>query len=483
MTDSEVVLGIKFSDMDTFQGENLYFSGTALEEGVWTDAHGNTAFYPAGVIREAAKAFEGVDILCEHKGVPIGRINKTNPTELGFEVVEGVITSQRMISAIRESQKRGLSVRALVELDPIRKVVKRIFNPEEISLVEAPACKVCMLDEISEKEVVNAAVEESTMLEKENTEYPAPDCEQFSQDDEIYQACKEFASEVDNFRKAQAKWNSMFPDESESETTMSADVEVVDEAPEVAEEIVEVANASDEVSEVVESTEEIVEVVASEEVDEVVESTEEITEVVNAADDVTEQIVAEVVEEDEKVETEIKEEVIVEDELVVEEVVAEAPEVETVDEEVVVEAEEVAVDETETEDETEEEVALGASEVDELKAKLESTEIALASSMAELSVTKAELSALQDKVRSELVESVMSADPNANSELINGMTDMQLEEYKETVMRLSKPTVGGEKQSVKADQAPVELSAPSVEVDEKPLSLADSIISHLGRKQ
>ena len=46
MTDSEVLMGISFTDdMDQFDDAgNLVFSGPALEAGVWTDAHGNTAY-------------------------------------------------------------------------------------------------------------------------------------------------------------------------------------------------------------------------------------------------------------------------------------------------------------------------------------------------------------------------------------------------------------------------------------------------------
>lgn len=263
MTDSEVLMGISFTDdMDQFDDAgNLVFSGPALEAGVWTDAHGNTAYYPADVIRASAPIFIGVDILCEHQGIPIGKILEVEATDAGFKVIKGIITSKRIAARVLENKLRGLSIHANVKLDPIRKIVLEIFSAQEISLVKNPACKICMLD--------NFAMQDGggTLIETENKSYesyPDPDCEQFKDSPEIYAGCKKFAMAVEVFKKAQEEWHAMFVKEEDS--AMSAEIEeVIDSESEVVE--VEDAAATTEVAEEVETEAEI-EASASNEVDE-----------------------------------------------------------------------------------------------------------------------------------------------------------------------------------------------------------------------
>lgn len=252
MTDSEVLMGISFSDdMDQFDDAgNLVFSGPALEAGVWTDAHGNTAYYPADVIQAAAPIFIGVDILCEHQGIPIGKILEVEATDAGFKVIKGIITSKRIASRVLEKKLRGLSIHANVKLDPIRKIVLEIFSAQEISLVKNPACKVCMLDNFAIQKGGESLVETETE-NKEYESYPDPDCEQFKDSPEIYAGCKKFAMAVEVFKKAQEEWHAMFV--SEDESAMSAEEEVAEvEAEE------EVAEAKEE-EEVIEVAEEEVE--------------------------------------------------------------------------------------------------------------------------------------------------------------------------------------------------------------------------------
>ncbi|MDD3039561.1 hypothetical protein [Bacteroides sp.] len=264
MTNSEVIMGISFSeDMDQFDDAgNLVFSGPALEAGVWTDAHGNTAYYPQEIIKASAPLFVGVDILCEHQGIPIGKILEVEPTDVGFKVTKGIITSKRMAARVLEKKLRGLSIHANVRVDPVRKIVLEIFGAQEISLVKNPACKVCLLDSYKMQDG------DETVVETENKayeSYPEPDCEQFKDSPEIYEACKKFAKAVEVFRKAQEEWHGMFtkkeygdmkesamsePEETPIEVEASAEVDTeteVETEPEIETEVEASAEAEVEV--------------------------------------------------------------------------------------------------------------------------------------------------------------------------------------------------------------------------------------------
>lgn len=402
MSTSEIVLGVNLSADSYFDDDGaLHFSGTALEEGLWTDANSNAWFWPAEAIRNSAKSFEGVDVLCEHKGLPIGKILKTEKTDRGFRVSDGIITSKRIISLIVSNEKRGLSITAMFKGDPVRKIVNEIYNPKEISLVKNPACKICVLDDVENYEKNSGDImteNENVLKEKEYESYPEPDCDKFKTEKDKYQACKTFAEAVKVFRKAQDEWHKIFV---EDESKMST--EIVEEAPETVEETV-TASAEPET----------------------------------------------------EVEPEVEETVTASAEPEVEKIVTTSTEV---------------VDKT----------ASLKSEVAELTGKLDEAEIQLASAKAEISVIGSELQILKDEKRETLVSSVMSADPNADTEMITQMSDGQLEAYKETIIRLSTPTVGAQKKSIKAEEQVVEMSAK--EATEKAGFEVDNVIKYLRMKQ
>ncbi|MDD4247499.1 MAG: hypothetical protein PHT13_00075 [Methanosarcina sp.] len=392
MNVSDVLLGINFSDdMDQFDDAgNLVFSGPALEAGVWTDAHGNTAYYPAEVIKAAAPLFIGVDILCEHQGIPIGKILEVEETDVGFKVTKGIVTSKRMSARVLEKKLRGLSIHANVKLDPIRKIVLEIFGAQEISLVKNPACKVCMLENFAMQDGGETVVEETENKELKSYEsYPEPDCEQFKDSPDVYSACKEFAKAVEVFRVAQEKWHAMFT-KNETGTEMSAESE--EELP--------------------------------------IEAEAEV-----------------VIEASAEIETE-----------------AEA--------------------ETEVEAEAEAEAEIVASASDELERKLEAAQVELAGCKAEISVLTSRVKAFEIAERQKLEESVMSADPNADVGFIATLSAAGLEKYLDTVTRMSKPTVGATKKSIRKEEASnIVLSAPKTTETKTTAITSADIIKMLKKKQ
>jgi hypothetical protein len=436
-SNDEILMGIQFASYEEEDGL-LYFSGAALEEGVWTDAHGNTAFYPREVIKAAAKSFEGVKVLCEHKLGSVGTILGTAETELGFMVTRGVLRHPASIEAVKSGEKRGLSISALVRLDPIRRVATEIFAPEEISLVRNPACRTCMLD----KEITNDPDEPAEASMSENTiESPELDCEQYTDDAEKYDACQKFTAAVEAFRKAQEEWNSLF-EKGETEMSTKENIEVTDEP-----EIVEVA--ASEVTKVEASAEEVVE-----ETVEVEAAAEEVIEEVEASEEVTDEAEVEV---EASAETEVTEEV---------EALAESVETEEV------EVEEVEVEVEASTEEIEETVEIEASSdvdptaelkalIDQANADIEALKLEKASLSAELSVLKADNEAMTTAEHDRLLGVAMSADPNADETWLATMGNAELEMYIETVERVSAPAVGAKRKSVKKEST-VELSAPEV---------------------
>ncbi|MCK5608776.1 hypothetical protein KAR91_43260, partial [Candidatus Pacearchaeota archaeon] len=110
---------------------------------------------------------------------------------------------------------------------------------------------------------------------------------------------------------------------------------------------------------------------------------------------------------------------------------------------------------------------------------LTSTQVQLAETAAELSITKSQLKIIEDKARSDLVGTVMSADPNADVELIDNMSNVQLEAYIDTVSRLSKPKVGSARRTVNATEKSVEMSSPKTAKKE----LIPGVIGYLKDKQ
>ena len=466
----EDVIGITFADLELAEsGTELYFTGMALETGVWTDKHGTTVFHPLDVIHRASHMFMGVQVLCRHNAGKVGEITEVINTQNGMKV-RGVLSHPESIQLVLNKTLRGLSVGMRMKIDPVKRILVDIVLAREISLVERPACRVCVLDNGLEIKVENsdsdsespisqsrgdAMIDEQikydeapdiSLAEQEPEEYPMPDCEEFKDDVEKYEACQEFSESVSLFRKAQDIWRAIFPKEEEEDEdmdTQNEDTNMTESKP---------ATETKTEAEIVEK----VELSQTETVVDVEAEAEVVTEVEVEAEANVETIEVEV-----EAETEVEIEVEAEAEV--------KPEIET---KVKVEAEaEVEVKEVEVEQSAE--VLELTAELSEIKQLLEdsateltSAQVQLAETAAELSITKSQLKTIEDKTRSELVESVMTADPNADTELIDNMSNVQLEAYKDTVTRLSKPKVGSVRKTVNATEKSVEMSSPTTEGDE-----------------
>lgn len=138
------MLGFAFDDMTIDDRGYLYFTGTAMEEGVWSDMHGYTAFWPRDVIHAGMDGFKDKAITCQHEAV-VGKILDIYKTELGFKA-KGVITSNSVRALITNNILKGLSVTTEAYVDPVRKIVTRLMNQTDIAVVTNPACRVCMLE-------------------------------------------------------------------------------------------------------------------------------------------------------------------------------------------------------------------------------------------------------------------------------------------------------------------------------------------------
>ena len=450
----EDVVGVAFTSVELSEsGTEVYFTGIALETGVWTDSHRNTWFYPLDAIHRGSHLFVGVPVLCRHSSGQVGKILEAINTESGMNV-RGVISHPDSIHAVLSKDLRGLSVGMYMKTDPVKRVLLEITAAKEISLVERPACKVCILDNSMEiksensdarGDEVNEQIEydeapEVSLEEHEPEEYPMPNCEEFEGDTEKMEACQEFTESISIFRRTQEAWRSVFANNKDEDTdTQNEETNMTE------------PKATADKAEIKDTVEAEAEVEAKTEMEAEVETEEEV-----------------IVEAEAEVETE--EEVKVE---------AEA-EVET-EEEVKVEAEaEEVIVETSAE-----ELKLTA-ELSEVKQLLEdsatvltSTQVQLAETAAELSITKSQLKIIEDKARSDLVGTVMSADPNADVELIDNMSNVQLEAYIDTVSRLSKPKVGSARRTVNATEKSVEMSSPKTAKKE----LIPGVIGYLKDKQ
>lgn len=478
----EDVIGITFADLELAEsGTELYFTGTALETGVWTDKHGTTLFHPLDVIHKTSHMFMGVQVLCRHNAGKVGEITEIINTQNGMKV-RGILSHPESIRLVLNKTLRGLSVGMRMKIDPVKRILVDIMLAREISLVERPACRVCVLDngleikgEHSESLVsqshsdtmVDEQIEyeeasDISLAEQEPEEYPMPNCEEFKDDVEKYEACKEFSESVSLFRKAQDIWRMIFPKEEDEEMdTQNEDTNMTESKPatetKTEAEIVEKVELS--------QNETVVDVEAEAEVETKVEVETE-TEMETTEVEVEVEAEAEVeIEVEAEVEVEVK------------------AETET---EVEIEAEaEVEIKEVEAEQSAEVlELTAELSEVKQLfensVTELTSAQVQLAEIAAELSITKSQLKTIEDKTRSELVESVMAADPNADTELIDNMSNVQLEAYKDTVTRLSKPKVGSVRKTVNATEKSVEMSSPTTEGDE---FSATDVIGYLKERQ
>ncbi len=114
--------------------------GVALSPGVW-----NGFYYPPEVIKAAKSKIEHIPVDVEHKeDLIVGETGKA--TIKGNDlVVELNIYDDRYKDA-----KCGLSIDAIIEVDKIRKIVKRIVKFKSLSLVSNPACRVCFIKEVKD---------------------------------------------------------------------------------------------------------------------------------------------------------------------------------------------------------------------------------------------------------------------------------------------------------------------------------------------
>ena len=144
METTRMHLGFTFDEISVDGRGYMYFTGTALEEGVWSDMYGHTAFWPRNIIHAGMEGFRGKAITCQHEA-SVGRILDLYPTELGFKI-KGVITSKTVCNLIQLKKLKGLSVTTDAYVDPVRKIVLQLVNQQDISVVTDPACRVCMLE-------------------------------------------------------------------------------------------------------------------------------------------------------------------------------------------------------------------------------------------------------------------------------------------------------------------------------------------------
>jgi len=138
-----VMLGFAFDTLVERDGK-LYFTGTALETGVWTGIKGGSLYWPIDAIHDGMDGFHNKPITCMH-GTAVGSVLDIRKTEMGFKS-SGVVTSQRVIQAIKEKKLRGLSVTTDVLIDPVRRTVIKLVNQRDIAIVDEPACRTCMLE-------------------------------------------------------------------------------------------------------------------------------------------------------------------------------------------------------------------------------------------------------------------------------------------------------------------------------------------------
>jgi hypothetical protein len=418
--------------------------------------------------------FMGVQVLCRHNAGKVGEITEVINTQNGMKV-RGVLSHPESIRLVLNKTLRGLSVGMRMKIDPVKRILVDIMIAREISLVERPACRVCVLDNgleikgehseslisqshsdtMVDEQIEYKEAQDVSLAEQEPEEYPMPNCKEFKDDVEKYEACQEFSESVSLFRKAQNIWRMIFPKEEDEEMdTQNEDTNMTESKP--ATEIKTEAEIVEKVE--LSQTETVVDVEAEAEAE--VETKVEVE--------------TETEMETTEVEVEVEAEAEVEIEVEAEAEVEVKTETET---EVEIEAEaEVEVEEVEVEQSAEVlELTAELSEVKQLFensiTELTSAQVQLAEIAAELSITKSQLKTIEDKTRSELVESVMAADPNADTELVDNMSNVQLEAYK---------NVGSVRKTVNATEKSVEMSSPTTEGDE---FSATDVIGYLKDRQ
>lgn len=466
----ENIVDLEFTEVKLSEsGNELYFSGLALETGVWTDSHGTTLYYPIDVIHKSSHLFVGAPVLCMHKTGTVGKIIDVTNSEQGMRI-KGVVTHADTIALVLSEKLRGLSVSMIMLINPLKRVLIDVITAREISLVDIPACKVCVLDQsftLSDKgDIVSEDIEhveqssDDTELSSDNEEqssdeeqtvdmgeqnegntldmegrspdeYPTPNCDEYKDDAVKYDECQKFTQSVSLFAKAQNMWQSFLhtvknTDIKFEETNMAEAKSTEDVKPDVE---IENGELSSETTEVEIETEVVIDVEQSAET--ITDTQEAVitTEVEQAAESV----------------------------------------VDTVNVELTAKLTEV-----------EDTLSTTEAELADTSAKLTDTEIKYASALAELSIMKAQLKAVEDAKRTVLVESVMKVDPNTDINIISEMSDVQLEAYKETIQRLSKPSVGEVRKSKNTTEGTVELSKPTVN---DPKNLTNTVMEFLRTKQ
>lgn len=158
---TKMSLGFTFEDISVDDRGYLHFRGTALDEGVWSDMYGHTAFWSRDVIHAGMDGFRGKAITCEHDAA-VGIILDLIKTETGFKS-DGIITSQRTRKLVEDGLLKGLSVTTEAYVDPVRQIVLEMVNQHDISVVSNPACKVCMLENTWIGNMTNKEIEQTVV--------------------------------------------------------------------------------------------------------------------------------------------------------------------------------------------------------------------------------------------------------------------------------------------------------------------------------
>ncbi|HID43024.1 MAG TPA: hypothetical protein EYP30_04485 [Archaeoglobaceae archaeon] len=139
---NEEKLSFDFESL-SMREEGLQVGLIALSEGVW-----NGLFWPREVILDSRsyRRLEGKPVCREHNlNQVVGKVTSVEPFDDSSIFAEALITDSDTIEEILSSKFESASVRVIRESDQIRKIVERIIDYKEISLVKHPACKVCKI--------------------------------------------------------------------------------------------------------------------------------------------------------------------------------------------------------------------------------------------------------------------------------------------------------------------------------------------------
>ncbi|MCW3134426.1 MAG: hypothetical protein N2V78_08890 [Methanophagales archaeon] len=111
--------------------------GVALSPGVW-----NGFYYPPEVIKASQHKIEHVPIDVEHKeGMIVGETGSAKMKGQDLVVSLNIFDEEYKDSA----GCYGLSIDAIIDVDRVRKIVKKIIEYKRLSLVKSPACGVCVI--------------------------------------------------------------------------------------------------------------------------------------------------------------------------------------------------------------------------------------------------------------------------------------------------------------------------------------------------